>query len=264
MKFNKKILIIIIIIILAIGGIVIPTITPNTTVNNIVEDNNIEIVQQVDTQTNEDTLEDVVIAFKEKEQEEVSQPEEKKNIVTKYTTTGVNIRAEASLQAKIIKTVPINTRLQVIDSEAEWTEVIEGENTYYIYSKYLSNKKTDITVSSRGNIERTITTKSNNNNNNNDIKTKGSSSSNPLTRSKGVVYYNGHRETWYSQKVLPGGGLKIPGRHVDSRGLVCDGDGYICVASSDLAKGTIVETSLGTGKVYDSGCASGTIDIYCD
>ena len=99
---------------------------------------------------------------------------------------------------------------------------------------------------------------------NNNIETKGSSSSNPLTKSKGVVYYNGHRETWYSQKVLPGGGLKIPGRHVDSRGLVCDGDGYICVASSDLAKGTIVETSLGTGKVYDCGCASGTIDIYCD
>ena len=261
MKFNRKILIIIIIMILAIGGTAISVIAPNTIVNNIVEDNNIEIMQQVDTQTNENTLEDVVIASKEKEQEEkVSQPKEKKNIVTKYTTTGVNIRAEASLQAKIIKTVPINTKLQVVDSEAEWVEVIEEENIYYIYSKYLSNEKTDITVSSRGNVERTITaTKSNNN-----IKTKGSSSSNPLTKSKGVVYYNGHRETWYSQKVLPGGGLKIPGRHVDSRGLVCDGDGYICVASSDLVKGTIVETSLGTGKVYDSGCASGTIDIYCD
>ena len=38
--------------------------------------------------------------------------------------------------------------------------------------------------------------------------------------------------------------------------------GYICVASSDYSKGTVVETSLGTGKVYDCGCASGTIDIY--
>lgn len=258
MKFNKKILIIIIIIILAIGGTAIPAIAPNTTVNNIVEDNNIEIVQQVDTQTNENTLEDVVIASKEKEQEEeVSQPEEKKNIVTKYTTTGVNIRAGASLESEIITTVSINTELQVVESEAEWTEVIEGENTYYIYSKYLSDKKTEIPVTSRSNTERKITK-------NNNIETKGSSSSNPLTKSKGVVYYNGHRETWYSQKVLPGGGLKIPGRHVDSRGLVCDGNGYICVASSDLAKGTIVETSLGTGKVYDCGCASGTIDIYTD
>lgn len=258
MKFNKKILIIIVIIILARGGIAIPAIAPNTTVNNIVGDNNIEIVQQVDTQTNENALEDVVIASKEKEQEEeVSQPEEKKNIVTKYTTTGVNIRAGASLESEIIKTVPINTELQVVENEAEWTEVIEGENTYYIYSKYLSDKKTNIPVTSRGDTERKITK-------NNNIETKGSPSSNPLTRNKGVVYYNGHRETWYSQKVLPGGGLKIPGRHVDSRGLVCDGNGYICVASSDLVKGTIVETSLGTGKVYDSGCASGTIDIYTD
>ena len=92
--------------------------------------------------------------------------------------------------------------------------------------------------------------------------TQKSSSGNVLTKSKGVNYFNGHRETWYSQKVLPGGGLKIPGRHVNNQGLVCDGDGYICVASSDYSKGTIVETSLGTGKVYDCGCASGTIDIY--
>lgn len=80
----------------------------------------------------------------------------------------------------------------------------------------------------------------------------------------GVVYYNGHRETYYSQRVLPGGGLSIPGRHVASDGTIRDANGYICVASSDYPKGTIVETSLGTAMVYDSGCASGTIDIYTD
>ncbi len=85
-----------------------------------------------------------------------------------------------------------------------------------------------------------------------------------LTRYKGEVYYNGHRETYYSQRVLPGGGLKIPGRHVASDGTIRDKDGYICVASVDLPYGSIVETSLGTGKVYDSGCPSGTIDIYTD
>lgn len=85
-----------------------------------------------------------------------------------------------------------------------------------------------------------------------------------LTPSKGVVFYNGHRETYYSQKVLPGGGLSIPGRHVAEDGTIRDADGYICVASSDLTWGTVVETSLGTAKVYDCGCASGTIDIYTD
>lgn len=85
-----------------------------------------------------------------------------------------------------------------------------------------------------------------------------------LTKSGGV-YMNpktGLKETWYSQKVLPGGGLKISGRHVNNEGFVCDGDGYICVSSSTYPKGTIVETSRGMGKVYDSGCAPGVLDIY--
>lgn len=85
-----------------------------------------------------------------------------------------------------------------------------------------------------------------------------------LTKSGGV-YYNpntGLKETWYSQRVLPGGGLKIPGRHVNSEGFVCDQDEYICVASSTYPKGTIIETSRGVGKVYDSGCKPGILDVY--
>lgn len=85
-----------------------------------------------------------------------------------------------------------------------------------------------------------------------------------LTRSGGVNYYNGRKETWYSQRVLPGGGLDIPGRHVAEDGTIRDEDGYICVAASDLEYGSTVETSLGTGKVYDTGCAAGTTDIYVD
>jgi len=85
-----------------------------------------------------------------------------------------------------------------------------------------------------------------------------------LTKEGGVNWYNGRKETWYSQRVLPGGGLDIPGRHVDERGLICDVDGYICVAASDLAYGSIVATSLGLGKVYDSGCEAGVTDIYTD
>lgn len=82
----------------------------------------------------------------------------------------------------------------------------------------------------------------------------------------GVVFYNGHKETYYSQRVLPGGGLNIPGRHVAEDGTIRDGDGYICVAAdpSYLPYGSIVETSLGMGKVYDSGCDYGIIDIYTD
>ena len=89
---------------------------------------------------------------------------------------------------------------------------------------------------------------------------------NPLTPSMGVKYYNGHRETWYSQRVLPGKGLNIPGRHVASDGTIRDKDNYIVLAAdlSYAPRGTIIETSLGPGKVYDTGCAYGTIDIYTD
>lgn len=82
----------------------------------------------------------------------------------------------------------------------------------------------------------------------------------------GVVYYNGHKETYYSQRVLPGDGLNIPGRHVAGDGTIRDGEGYICVAAdwNYLPYGSLVETSLGAGKVYDTGCEYGTIDIYTD
>lgn len=85
-----------------------------------------------------------------------------------------------------------------------------------------------------------------------------------LTPSKGRIWYNGHTETYYSQKVLPGGGLAIPGRHIASDGTIRDADGYIVLAGDDYPRGTVVETSLGAGKVYDTGSGSGNIDLYTD
>ena len=87
-----------------------------------------------------------------------------------------------------------------------------------------------------------------------------------LTKRGGIYNnpYTGLKETWYSQRVLPGGGLDIPGRHVNDEGFVCDKDGYICVASSTYLKGTVIETSRGMGKVYDSGCKPGILDVYVD
>ena len=88
--------------------------------------------------------------------------------------------------------------------------------------------------------------------------------SNHLTRSNGVVYYNGHKETWYSTNESCGQAtaVSIPGKHVADDGTIRDADGYICVASSDHAFYTVVDTTLGPGKVYDCGCSYGTIDVY--
>lgn len=79
----------------------------------------------------------------------------------------------------------------------------------------------------------------------------------------GVIWWNDRKWTWYSEKVLPGGGLDIPGRHNDDNGYVCDENDYLCVSSSALSKGTVVDTPFGKqGKVYDTGCIANVIDVY--
>lgn len=87
--------------------------------------------------------------------------------------------------------------------------------------------------------------------------------SNPETfRLEGVQTDGTYNYAWYSENVLPGEGLDIPGRHVGDGGYVMDEDNNICVASNDLEYGTVVETPYGQAKVYDSGCDSGIIDLY--
>lgn len=78
--------------------------------------------------------------------------------------------------------------------------------------------------------------------------------------SAGVINWGGYKYTYYSQSVLPGGGLRIPGRHVEG-GFVKDGDGYICVANS-RPNGTILSSPWGACKIYDKGTSGNHIDVY--
>ncbi len=59
---------------------------------------------------------------------------------------------------------------------------------------------------------------------------------------------------WYSQQILPGDGLSIPGRYVDEEGYVRDEDGNLCVASNRYPIGTQIEVPFGDGYavVYDT------------
>lgn len=79
----------------------------------------------------------------------------------------------------------------------------------------------------------------------------------------GVIEWGGWKWTYYSERILPGEGLWIPGRWTDSDGYVCDENGYICLASTSAERYSIVETPFGrTGKVYDTGCDYGVMDVY--
>ncbi len=118
-----------------------------------------------------------------------------------------------------------------------WTIIRYHDNYYFVPTKYVSTKKVST------------------------YKTKTVYTSSQLKR-RGVIYWGGWRWTWYSQKVMPGRGLRIPGRHVAGR-YVVDKYGYICLASSRLKKGTIVNTPFGRkGRVYDTGCPRNTLDVY--
>ena len=82
---------------------------------------------------------------------------------------------------------------------------------------------------------------------------------------QGEIYDGDTRYTYYSESVLPGGGLDIPGRHVED-GYVMDENGNVCVASCDFEPGTQLEVPFGNGTavVYDECEISGTVDIYVE
>lgn len=144
---------------------------------------------------------------------------------TRYTTQTVALRAKASGKAKTIYKVKANTRLAVTKIGKSWSTVKYKGRTLYTPTKTLHKDK-PINVYPGKKFKR-----------------------------RGRAKWNRASWTWYSQRVLPGRGLKIPGRHVDRRGFVCDKDGYICLASgrTNKKKKAVVATPFGKfGKVYDT------------
>lgn len=179
---------------------------------------------------------------------------------------------QAELQAKADATstdlATFNAQLQVArDAKAKEEEAAKQKAAEASKNTTTSSNKNN---SSSGSTNSGSNSSSNNSGNNSSNNNSGTNHGNyvipsgGLTPSKGRIWFNGHSETYYSQKVLPGGGLAIPGRHIASDGTIRDKDNYIVVASDDYPKGTVVQTSLGAGKVYDSGSGKGNIDLYTD
>ena len=183
---------------------------------------------------------------------------------------------QAELQAKAAATstdlATFNAQRQAArDAKAKEEEAAKQKAAEAAANTTTSSNKNN---SSSGSTNSGSNSSSNNSGNNSSNNHSGSNSgtnhgnyvipSGGLTPSKGRIWFNGHSETYYSQKVLPGGGLAIPGRHIASDGTIRDKDNYIVVASDDYPKGTVVQTSLGAGKVYDSGSGKGNIDLYTD
>ena len=169
----------------------------------------------------------------------------------KVTGNYVNFRSGPSTAYKVIATLPRNTEIKVVAKAGSWYKISYNGSTGYMSADYVKIVDKNSSTSSGSGKAADCAAGS-----------VALYSASDLKR-MGTFRWNGYRWTWYSEKVLPGGGLKIPGRHVDENGYVCDENGYIVIASHTLSKGTVVATPLGKdGKVYDYCATAGTLDVY--
>ena len=149
-----------------------------------------------------------------------------------YTTTYVNVRIQPKISMDTLAfTLAPNTKVIRVDNNDAWDTIEIDNKKYYIYDKYISSFSASISASS--------------------------------FKKQGVFYWGNLKWTYYSQKVLPGGGLSIPGRSISENGYIIDENVYICCASADIAHGTVIDTPLGAkGKIYDTAGVHGIIDVY--
>lgn len=125
-----------------------------------------------------------------KETEETKKTEE----VTKYVSTEtLNMRETADNNAKLVSQIKINTKVTVVETSGTWSKIKVNGKAGYVASKYLSDKKVDITSRSekidRGNKnsqKEEITTKTENKTNKN-TDTNTTTSSNSSSSGSGIV-----------------------------------------------------------------------------
>lgn len=94
--------------------------------------------------------------------EETKTEEKKKTEVTKYVSAEtLNMRETANNNAKLINQLKVNTKVTVLETEGTWSKIKVNGKTGYVASKYLSDKKVDVTSRSEE-ISRGSENKSNN------------------------------------------------------------------------------------------------------
>ena len=232
---------------------------------------------------------------------ETEKTEEESLVV--YTTEYLNVREKPSEEAEIVDVLPPNTEIYISELVSDdWFSFDYEDNTYFINAGYVTPiapeneddivgieeseeylAKANAEVEETGSFEemstkkkktkKVVKKKTTRKKTTKIVKQKKNVTKKSVTnkakysasyfKKMGVINWGGYKWTWYSERVLPGGGLKIPGRNNDSNGYICDENNYICLASSTLKKGTIIDTPFGKqGKIYDSGCAAGILDVY--
>lgn len=159
---------------------------------------------------------------------------------TGYTNAKVNFREFDNTDSDIIKALNINTKIEYVDDGSNWIFVRYNDEYGYIKDDYISDTKVKI-------------------NNNNTNKNENKIPKNHLTKSAGICYYNGRRESYYNLpmegvvRIMHNAGFN--GEYTVRNDGVKTYNNYVMVAADFRAfpRGSIVETSLGTGIVCDTG-----------
>ena len=189
-------------------------------------------------------------------------------VIPAKTITELNVRQYPSKDAAIIDTLPEGQYVAAMDSgNPDWNRVDFGGYTGYVYNAYLiateepilTNGTTEdevISVPKAKTVEDSVASQE-------ELKLTRVIALDDF-RYAGVVNWNGWNWTYYLMSMFPGStSTPVEGRWVNDEGFVCDNEGYIILASADLAPYTVVETPFGyMGKVYDTGCPHGTLDVY--
>lgn len=188
----------------------------------------------------------------------LTMPVQAADSVTAIVTTDLNVRAYPNGTAKIIDILPKGTVVEAYDSGCfDWNKIKFPDYVGYVYNAYLEGEDDPIPLSARAD--------------------SGMSPEEEIEQPErvysiadfqwlGVISWGGWNWTYYLMRQYPGStSTPCPSRWVNDEGFVCDPDGFVILASADLAPYTEVETPFGyMGKVYDTGCASGVLDIYTD
>lgn len=112
----------------------------------IVEENKTEETTQENAKKEENKVEET--QTDSKKEENTTKVEESKTVkeVTKYITAeSLNVREKAENDAKIINQLTVNTKVTVTETTGNWSKIKVNGKTGYVASKYLSDKKVDVT-----------------------------------------------------------------------------------------------------------------------
>lgn len=171
---------------------------------------------------------------------------------TRYTTTALNVRAFPDEEANIIDTLSVGEAVTVVGEieNNKFVQINHNGTMSYVHSDYLSEEKP---------VAKKQVVSSNTTYNTYSSNISYTQSSGSLTKSAGVVYRPSGKETYYNLNMSGVVNIMRDMGNEDEYWVRDDGvkmlGDYVMVAAdfNTRPRGSLVETSLGTGIVCDTG-----------